>query len=79
MFQEPEISHREWHVVDTANRETIVSRVDSPRKDLMEIHDSRLYSPCAPSSSLLSHNTHPLQVRFIGNHGKDVFILILNL
>lgn len=37
-----EISYREWHIVDIPYRETIVSRVDSPREDLMKIHDSCL-------------------------------------
>lgn len=77
IFRDPEISYREWHIVDTADRETIVSRVDSPGQDLMEIHDSALKLSCAPSSSSPhSHNTHPLPVRFIGNHGKGEFILI---
>lgn len=42
IFPELEISHREWHIVDTPYRETIVSWVDSPSEDLMEIHDSCL-------------------------------------
>lgn len=40
MLPESEISYREWHIVDASYRETVVSRVDSSRKDLMEIHDS---------------------------------------
>lgn len=39
IFWEPEISYREWHIVDIAYRETIVSRVDSACENLMEIHD----------------------------------------
>ncbi len=79
IFPELEISYREWHIVDAPYRETIVSRVDSPCEDLMEIHDSCLLSLCDPSFSLLSHNTRALQVRFMGNHGKDVFISICSL
>lgn len=41
-FRIPGVSYREWHTVDAANRETIVSRVNSPGEDLMEIHDSVL-------------------------------------
>lgn len=42
MFPGLEISYRERHIVDAPYRETIVPRVDSPREDLMEIHDSCL-------------------------------------
>lgn len=38
IFSEPEMSYREWDIVDAPYRETIVSRVDSPCEDLMEIH-----------------------------------------
>lgn len=71
-FRNTEISYREWHVVDAANRETIVSWVHSPCEDLMEIHDSALQAS-APLSSYTP--SHPLQVRFIGKHEKGVFIV----
>lgn len=35
-------SYRERHMVDTPYRKTIISRVDSPSEDLMEIHDFQL-------------------------------------
>lgn len=43
----------------------------------MEIHDSCLSSTCLPSPSRLLHTTLPLQVRLMGNHGKDVLIFVL--
>lgn len=45
IFPKLEISYREWHIVDAPYRETIVSWVDSPCEDLMEIHDSLFIVP----------------------------------
>lgn len=73
-----EITHREWHIVDTPYRETTVPRVDSSCEDLVEIHGPCFLSPCAvfPFSTLMSHNTLLVKVRLMGNQWKNVSIFI---
>lgn len=61
IFQESAITYCEWYVVDSPNRETIVSRVDGACEDLMEIHGSNIMMPLRTPFSqypLLSGESH---------------------
>lgn len=60
----PSSAHREWDVPDAAHRIAVVSRVDSPGEDLMQMHLGIPAGPCsAPEEDEPRARPQPLPVR----------------